>query len=102
MSKMSQLHAELSEHASELGFETLEQAIEAGFEPNYTTGRLDKVGYKPVDGRELAHKDWLERKEIILKNLEGIYDSYIEGDYKTNIEKATIKKAIDFIKEGEI
>ena len=98
MSKMSQLHAELSEHASELGFETLEQAREAGFEPNYTTGRLDKVGYKPVDGRELAHKDWLKRKEEMLDQLRDLRDAYRGVENTEDV----LSKATDFIKEGEI
>lgn len=42
MSKMSQLHMELSEHASELGFDNLQEAIDAGWEANYTTGRLER------------------------------------------------------------
>lgn len=95
---MSQLHAELSEHASELGFETLEQAIAAGFEPNYTTGRLDKVGYEPVDGRELAHGDWLERKEKILAKLKQLSETYKGAEGVTSV----VEEAIEFIKEGEI
>lgn len=95
MSKMSQLHAELSEQASQLGFHSIEEAEINGYEVDYKNATL-------VEGRELAHRNYLKRKEAILKKLEELYDGYIEGDYKTNTEKATIKEAIDFIKEGEI
>ena len=40
MSKMSQLHAELSEQASELGFESIEQAEANGYEIEYDNCRL--------------------------------------------------------------
>lgn len=91
MSKMSQLHAELSEQASELGFGSIEEAEANGYEIDYTRGML-------VDGRELAHNDWLERKEKILGELISVYnDIDIPKDYKTYL-----KHAIDFIKKGEI
>ena len=50
-----------------------------------------------VDGRELAHKDYLKRKEKILGELISVYnDIDVPKDYKTYL-----KHAIDFIKEGE-
>lgn len=98
MSKMSQLHAELSEQAYELGYLTLDQALADGYEVDYRTSRLEKS----VDGREQAHNDWLKRKELILKALNNLYDNYVEGSFKVRFEKEVIKEAIDFIKEGEV
>lgn len=91
MSKMSQLHAELSEQAFELGFESIEEAEANGYEVDYEKQKL-------VDGRELAHNDWLERKEKILGELISVYnDIDVPKDYKTYL-----KHAINFIEEGEI
>lgn len=42
MSKMSQLHMELSESASDLGYESLEDAMRDGYVPDWNTGRLEK------------------------------------------------------------
>lgn len=42
MSKMSQLHAELSVEASELGYPSLEEALEDGYHVNYKTIKLEK------------------------------------------------------------
>lgn len=42
MSKMSQLHADLSVEASELGYASLEEALEAGYQVNYKTSKLEK------------------------------------------------------------
>lgn len=98
MSKMSQLHAELSEQAYELGYLTLDQALADGYEVDYRTSRLEKS----VDGREQAHKDYLKRKELILKALNNLYDNYVEGSYKVKFEREVIKEAITFIEEGEV
>lgn len=95
MSKMSQLHAELSEQAYRLGYSSLENAMADGYCVDYEKRTL-------VDGRELAHKDYLKRKELILKALNDLYDNYIEGSYKVRFEREVIKETIDFIEEGEI
>ena len=95
MSKMSQLHAELSEQASRLGYVNLDCAIKDGCAIDYENGKL-------VDGRELEHNDWLKRKELMLKALNDLYDNYIEGSYKVKFEREVIKEAIDFIERGEI
>ena len=39
---MSQLHAELSVEASELGYPSLEDAIDDGYKVNYETSKLEK------------------------------------------------------------
>lgn len=95
MSKMSQLHAELSEQASQLGFQSIEEAEANGYEVDYEKRTL-------VDGRELAHNEWLKRKELILKALNNLYDNYVEGSFKVKFEKEVIKEAITFIEKGEV
>ena len=91
MSKMSQLHAELTEKACELGYSSLENAMADGYVVDYENVTL-------VDGREQAHEDYLKRKEKILGELISVYnDIDVPKDYKTYL-----KHAIDFIKEGEI
>lgn len=91
MSKMSDLHLELTEQASRLGFQSIEEAEANGYGIDYEKRML-------VDGRELAHQDYLKRKEKILEELISVYnDIDVPKDYK-----AYLKHAIDFIKEGEI
>lgn len=88
---MSQLHAELSVQAMELGYSSLENAIDNGYVVDYENATL-------VDGHEQAHKDYLKRKEKILGELISVYnDMDVPKDYKTYL-----KNAIDFIKGGEI
>ena len=91
MSKMSQLHMELSEKAYELGFQSIEDAQVHGYDIDYEKRTL-------VDGRELAHKDWLERKEKILAKLKQLSEAYKGAEGVTSV----VEEAIEFIKEGEI
>lgn len=69
MSKMSQLQMELSEHASELGFDNLQEAIDAGWEANYTTGRLERS----EDGEIVEEKNYDYTPENLAEL--GIYDN---------------------------
>ena len=91
MSKMSQLHAELSEQAYRLGYSSLDNAMADGYCVDYENATL-------VDGRELAHKDWLERKEKILAKLKQLSEAYKGAEGVTSV----VEEAIEFIKEGEI
>lgn len=92
MSKMSQLYAELSEQAAELGFESIGEAEQAGYGVDWVRGKL-------VDGRELAHEGWLEEKNKVLGDLDLIV---LHLDRK-DIDKFTIQvrriieNTIDFI-----
>lgn len=73
MSKMSQLHAELSEQANELGFETIQDAVNSGYVVDYDKGKLVKygLGYSETveylaKEQEKAHEAWLKEKENLL------------------------------------
>lgn len=97
MSKMSQLHAELSEQAYRLGYSSLENAMADGYCVDYEKRTL-------VDGRELAHDNWSKEKEDILNRLQSLYDYFIatEMDSFNAGHVETIKDTINFIKEGEV
>lgn len=91
MSKMSQLHAELTEQAAELGFSSIEEAEANGYEVDYIKGKL----LEPLD---MAHEDYVRRKEELLEELRDLRDAYA-GVERT---ESTLNKAINFIKEGEV
>lgn len=97
MSKTSQLHAELSEQAYELGFESLGEAEQAGYGVDWQNAKLIKM----EDELEKAHEAWLKEREDIHKRLNELYDElvYIGMDEEY---LATINDAIEFIKQGEI
>lgn len=90
---MSQLHAELSEQASRLGFQSIEEAEANGYEVDYEKRTL-------VDGRELAHEEWLKERDEVIEDLDHIALGYAEAGFDDHAEK--LYKAINFIKKGEV
>lgn len=93
MSKMSQLHAELTEQASRLGFQSIEEAEENGYEVDYTNGVL-------VDGRELAHAEYINKRKEVLDELEKMRQDFVlrnEKDWERVIEAT-----MELINQGEL
>ena len=112
--KLSQLHAELSEQAAELGFETIQDAVNSGYVVDYERGKLVKHGLSYSETveylmkeQEKAHETWLEEKRKILNELNSIlnaingqaYNNFSDYELLTFIKnnKQIIAKAIEFI-----
>lgn len=94
-SKMSQLHAMLTQQATELGFMSIEEAEANGYEVDY-----DKQELVPTDNEsELneAHEAWLKEREEVLGELISVYNDI---DVPKDLKKY-IKHAIEFVKKGE-
>lgn len=64
MSKMSQLHAELTEQAAEMGFESIEQAEENGFKVDYNKQKLVPDVDQAYSDKEEEEKRNKEAKQI--------------------------------------
>lgn len=97
MSKIGQVNLDLQEQAEELGFETVGEALDRGYK-----AILDKNGemrlVSNVDEElEKAHKEYENRKKIIIDKLEMLIN-----DTPYQVYKDTLKETIDFIKEGEV
>lgn len=104
MSKMSQLHAELTEQAYELGFESLDEAIANSYEVDYDEGQLVNPYVLSDKAHEEAHKAWLEEKNKVLGGLDLIVLHLDRRDIdKFTIQvRRIIENTIDFIKKGEM
>lgn len=76
MSKMSQLHAELSEQAYELGFDSIEDAEANGYEV-VSDGNWAKL-MKTETEEDKAYEAWLEEREEVIKSLEHAIE-FIKG-----------------------
>lgn len=97
MSKMSQLHMELSESASDLGFASIEDAEQAGYRADYNLGRMV---YDTTKELNEAHEEWEKERYVVLKDLKDLHLALAEGGYT---EWATIiNDAIEFIEKGEV
>ena len=104
MSKMSQLHAELTEQAAELGFENVEEALDNGYDVDYDNYKI--VGHKLdfsetvkylTKEQEKAHEAWLKEKACSLEGLEDLRKR-IPYDWTETID--VLDRAIEFIKEA--
>lgn len=97
---MSQLHAELSQQAYELGFESLDQAIESGEYEVISNGSWAKL-VLTKDEQEKAHEEWLKKRKEVIENLNDLYNelAYIKIDDEY---LDTVGDTIEFIKQGEI
>ena len=91
-SKMSQLHAELTMQAAELGYESIEEAEANGYTVDYDKQKL-------VNAQEEAHKEWLKERERIIKKLEICAKALEQDGFGFRAE--AIEDAINFIKKGE-
>lgn len=85
MSRMSQLHMELSEQAADLGFASIEQAEANGY----------VVYYEPVakliPAEEAAHKDLMFDKEKLLSDLDLVVT-------RSQFDKRVIERAKEMIR----
>lgn len=88
MSKISQLHAELTEQVAELGFESLGEAEQAGYGVDWEKGKL-------ISPEEAAHEAWLKERDDILDDLERLKNIYKE----VKPDEGIIERTINFIKE---
>lgn len=76
MSRMSQLHAELSEQAYELGFDSIEDAEANGYEVISDGAWAKLVETKTEEDK--AYEAWLEEREEVIKSLEHAIE-FIKG-----------------------
>lgn len=90
MSKMSQLHAELSEQAYELGFKSIEEAEQAGYGVDWENAKLIKV----EDEQDKAHEAWVKERDILCHELEMLV-----SDTPYQVYKETLTKAVNFLRK---
>ena len=95
MSKLSQLHAELSEQAAELGFESLEEALANGYEVDYEAKELVNPYVLCNKAHEEAHEAWLKERDEVLDGL----DIVAHSDAVPFEHKEIVKQAYKFIRE---
>lgn len=91
MSKIGQVNLELQEQANELGFETVQEALDNGYEVDYEKQVL-------IEPQEAAHKAWLKEKGEVLEDLGHLKNIY-KGVYQ---DEQIIEHTIEFIKKGGV
>lgn len=107
MSKMSQLHAELSEQAAELGFESIGEAEQAGYGVDWKNHRLTPDADKAYEDLDKTEKMNEEAKQIemvhdILCNAKEMIAMVYRPDgnaYRNPIKDITDEKIKDYYYE---
>ena len=98
MAKMSQIHAELTEQASELGFESIEQAEARGYTVKYSGNEAFLV--PDIDkAHKGIHEAWLKERDEVLSIIESVKEDIIElnnGDNK-HVAIEELNRVIDFV-----
>lgn len=91
---------QLQECAEELGFSTIQDALDAGYHEvqdlvagTFTLEKIDNM----VE-QEKAHEAWLEERDEVLGELISVYN---DTDVPRDLKKY-IKHAIEFVKKGEV
>ena len=97
MSKIGEVNLDLQEQANELGFETVQEAIDNGYTVLYIKPDVVKLVRKEEYELHEAHKAWLHERETILNKLEMVANTS-----DNEAVKETISEAINFIKKGEV
>ena len=100
MSKIGNVNLELQEEANRLGFSTVQEALDNGYEVRqFTEGigdlECDDIVERlvKIDSEVEAHEAWLEKKRALIKKLVDARDdlaSYALGVNEKNTEAATI------------
>lgn len=97
MSKIGRTNLDLQEQAEELGFESVQEALDNGYTAVYF--REGDVRLMDNTDRELlkAHDAWVAKKNLIIDQLTMLLHDTTYEEYKR-----VIKETIDFIREGEV
>lgn len=97
MSKTGKVNLDLQEQANELGFSTVQEAIDNGYVVVYKDdGEVELM--KNEDWQHLqAHNEWLIERETILNELRMLTDAHLP-----NAVRNVIGETIKFIEKGEV
>lgn len=84
MSKISQLHAELSEQAAHLGYESIGEAEQMGCEVDWENQKL-------IPPEEAAHNAILKERDEIIEDLKKLVT-------RSEYDRRTKTRAIEFLR----
>jgi len=97
MSNIGKVNLDLQEQANELGFSTVQEAIDNGYVVVYNDD--DEVKFMKEEDwqHQQAHNEWLIERETILNELRMLADVHLP-----NAVRNVIGETIEFIEKGEV
>ena len=91
MSKMSRLNLQLQEQAEEMGFSTVQEALDNGY--HVVEDLVAGTATLKDLNEELAHEAWLKERDILVHEVEMLIN-----DTPYQVYKDTLRKVVEFLK----
>lgn len=100
MSKMGEVNLDLQDQANELGFSTVQEALDNGYVCIYNISGECRLVSQAERDLENAHKAWLAERDTIIAKLEMVANA--GADTPKDVMRQVAKEVIEFIKKGEV
>lgn len=97
MSNIGKVNLDLQEQANELGFSTVQEAVDNGYAIVYDVDDEPKLMTEEDCQHLQAHNEWLIERETILNELRMLADAHLP-----NAVRNVIGETIKFIEKGEV
>lgn len=98
MSKIGKANLDLQEQAEELGFESVQEALDNGYKAYMgRDGNNKLVKKKDLEFLMEAHEYYEHHRRVIIDKL-----TMLMNDTPYKVYKKTLKEAIDFLNEREV
>lgn len=97
MSNIGKVNLDLQEQANELGFSTVQEAVDNGYAIVYGVDDKAKLMTEEDCQHLQAHNAWLIERETILNELRMLADAHLP-----NAVRNVIGETIKFIEKGEV
>lgn len=97
MSNIGKVNLDLQEQANELGFSTVQEAIDNGYVIIYRDDGEVKFMKEEDWQHEQAHNEWLMERDVILTKLRMIREEHLP-----NAIREVLGEALEFIEKGEV
>lgn len=100
MSKIGGINLDLQEQANELGFSTVQEALDNGYTCIFNMDGEFKLVKKLDKELEDAHKAWLAERETVLNELRMVMGA--GADTPKDAMRKAAQDTIEFIEKGEV
>ena len=98
MSKIGGINLDLQDQANELGFSTVQEALDNGYTCIFNMDGEFRLVSNTDKAHEDAHKAWLAERDAVLGELEML----MNAEAADTVTRKVVIDAIEFIKRGEV
>lgn len=97
MSNIGKVNLDLQEQANELGYSTVQEALDNGYVVVYhDDGEVDFMKEEDWQHQQ-AHNEWLMERDTILNKIR-----MLRGEHLPNAVREVLGEVLEFIEKGEV